>query len=228
MYMICYKFTITRHQTCVVDFSFVFTIVYQTKINCPALVSFFWTWVSYGVIFNHFFGHKNNTKITYKYIWATIWYFRCLSTLNVLGQNEVMAWRAPPSDFFALTDFFAMLAASSENDAHSIKRDWRAALSCMPCLAFASSDTNRLWSLRSFGGLSICASLIQPSAMPQHTVGAICTWHHFISFWKSMDWIGFKVGWPKCNQNTYHNIIIHNPLAKHWTKHGFYMFLDCF
>lgn len=68
MYMICYKFAITRHQTCVVDFSFVFTIVYQTKINCPALVSFFCTWVSYGVIFYHFFGHKNNTKITYKYI----------------------------------------------------------------------------------------------------------------------------------------------------------------
>ena len=98
----------------------------------------------------------------------------------MLGQNDLMALRADwPSVLELAAAFFARLATSSENAAQSMKRDWRAALSCMPCLALASSDTSRLWLLRSFGGLLTCASEIQPSAMPQHTVGAICTWLHF-------------------------------------------------
>lgn len=162
---------------------------------------------------------------------ATIWYCRWFSALSVLGLNEVMAWRASASVFFSLTAFLARLAASSEKEAQSMKRDWRAALSCMDCFALAISATTRLWSLRSCAGLSTLALLIQPSAMPPHIVGNVQLTSFFnifatvkgfkmISKWFKMisNWI--EMVSKLDGKNVYKMYIITHPIAKHWLKHN--------
>ena len=148
---------------------------------------------------------------------ATIWYCRCFSALSVLGLNEVMALRASASVFFSLTAFLARLAASSEKEAQSMKRDWRAALSCMDCLASASSATNRLWSLRFCTWLSMLAWLIQPSAMPPHIVGNVqltSFFQHFFNCQGVQNGLKWFLSWMA------KMYIITHPTAKHWLKHN--------